>query len=301
VLVLSENWTMTSPRDVRALVRIAQEAEEAGIDGVMLSEHVVLGPSAGAGERPANPRDYAAPGNQDPATPWPDSIVLMSAIASTTSTLRLIAAAIIAPLRHPLLLAHQLATLDLLSEGRLVVQPTVSWHREEYDALGVPFERRGELLDEHLAAWRELWRSTPASFEGRHYGFSDVYLMPKPHHRDGPRLWFGGSTVGPWVIRRLVAYGHGFHPFGQPTSEEMAPLREAMARAGRDMGELEIVGGIRGSFAGPDSVADLAQAAESIPAQLEAGYTTICFKPSQFSDDPGDVGRLCRELVGASY
>jgi probable F420-dependent oxidoreductase len=292
---------MTSPRDMRALVRIAREAEDAGIDGVMLSEHVVLGASAGAGGSPANPRDYAAPGNQDPATPWPDSIVLMSAIASATSTLRLIAAAIIAPLRHPLLLAHQLATLDLLSEGRLVVQPTVSWHREEYDALGVPFERRGELLDEHLAAWRELWRSTPASFEGRHYRFSDVFLMPKPHRPDGPRLWFGGSTAGPWIVRRLVAYGHGFHPFGQPTSEEMAPLRQAIAQAGRDMSELEIVGGIRGTFAGPDSTADLVQAAESIPAQLEAGYTTICFKPSQFSDDPGDVGRLCRQLVGASY
>jgi probable F420-dependent oxidoreductase len=301
VLVLSENWTMTSPRDMRALVRIAQEAEDAGIDGVMLSEHIVLGPSAGAGGRPSNPRDYAAPGNQDPATPWPDSIVLMSAIAAATSTLRLIGGAIIAPLRHPLLLADQLATLDLLSEGRLVVQPTVSWHREEYDAIGVAFERRGELLDDHLAAWRELWRSTPASFEGRHHRFSDVYLMPKPFRPDGPRLWFGGSTVGPWIIRRLVAYGHGFHPFGQPTAREMQPLREAMALAGRDMDELEIVGGIRGQFPDKDGVADLVQAAESIPAQLAAGYTTICFKPSQFTDDPADVGKLCRQLVGPSY
>ncbi|MDQ6818494.1 MAG: TIGR03619 family F420-dependent LLM class oxidoreductase [Actinomycetota bacterium] len=300
VLVLSENWTMTSPRDMRALIRIAQEAEDAGIDGVMLSEHIVLGPSAGAGGRPSNPRDYAAPGNQDPDTPWPDSIVLMSAIAAATTRLRLIGAAIIAPLRHPLLLAHQLATLDLLSEGRLVVQPTVSWHREEYDALGVPFERRGEMLDEHLAAWRELWRSTPASFEGRHYSFRDVHLMPKPHRPDGPRLWFGGSAVGPWIIRRLVAYGHGFHPFGQPTSHEMQPLRDAMAGAGRDMSELEIVGGIRGRFLDRDGVADLAQAAESIPEQLVAGYTTICFKPSQFTDDPADVGTLCRQLVAST-
>ena len=155
-----ENWTMISPRDLRALVRMAQDAEDAGIDGVMLSEHIVLGPSAGANGRPANPRDYAAPGNQDPATPWPDSIVLMSAIAAATTRLRVIGAAIIAPLRHPLLLAHQLATLDLLAEGRLVVQPTVSWHREEYEALGVPFEQRGEILDEQLAAFRELWRLT---------------------------------------------------------------------------------------------------------------------------------------------
>ena len=85
VLVLSENWTLVSPRDLRALVRIAVEAEEAGIDTVMLSEHVVMGPSAGAAGIMGNPRDYAAPGNQDPATPWPDSIELGSAIADCTS------------------------------------------------------------------------------------------------------------------------------------------------------------------------------------------------------------------------
>jgi probable F420-dependent oxidoreductase len=298
VLVLSENWTMVSPRDLRALVRIAAEAEDAGIDGVMLSEHLVLGPSAGALGRPDNPRDYAAPGNQDPATPWPDSIVLMSAIAAATTRLRLIAAAIIAPLRHPILLAHQLATLDLLCEGRLVVQPTVSWHREEYDALGVPFERRGELLDEHLAAWRELWSHSPASFAGRWYQFHDIYLEPKPFRVEGPRLWFGGMTVGPWIVRRLVEYGHGFHPFGQPTAKERQPLLEAMAVAGRDMSELEVVGGIRGRFESSGGVADLSEAAEAIPAQLEDGYTTICFKPSQYTDDPAEVGRLCRRLVG---
>ena len=85
VLVLSENWTLVSPRDLRALVRMAVEAEEAGIDTVMLSEHVVMGPSSGADGIMGNPRDYAAPGNQDPATPWPDSIVLASAIAAATS------------------------------------------------------------------------------------------------------------------------------------------------------------------------------------------------------------------------
>ncbi len=297
VLVLSENWTLISARDLRAIVRLAREAEEAGVDGVMLSEHVVLGASAGARGRMDNPRDYAAPGNQDPATPWPDSIVLMSAVAAATTRLRLIAAAIIAPLRHPLLLAHQLATLDLLAEGRLVVQPTVSWHREEYAALGVPFAQRGQLLDEHLAAWQVLWSHTPASFEGVHYRFDDVYLEPKPHRPQGPRLWFGGESVAPWLIRRLVAHGHGFHPFGQPTRQEMAPLVAAMADAGRDMSELEVVGGIRGRFTDATSVAHLDEAAEAIPAQLAAGYTTICFKPSQFTDEPQQVGALCRRLV----
>jgi probable F420-dependent oxidoreductase len=297
VLVLSENWTLVSPRELRALVRIAQQAEAEGIDGVMVSEHVVLGAGAGERGRPANPREYAAPGAQDPATPWPDSLALLAAVAQATSSLRLIAAAIIAPLRHPLLLAHQLATLDLLSEGRLVVQPTVSWHRAEYEALGVPFEQRGARLDEHLAAWRAVWRASPASFAGRHYRFEDVYLEPKPWRPEGPRLWFGGERLGPWIVRRLVAYGHGFHPFGQPTAEELEQLRRALRAGGRDPAEIELVGGIRGELPPGEGVASLERAAQAIPAQLEAGYTTICFKPSQFTADPAEVPAVCRRLV----
>ena len=180
VLVLSENWTLTPPRDLRALVEMAVVAEDAGFDAVMVSEHIVLGPSAGADGIMGNPRDYAMPGNQDPAMPWPSSLVLLSAIAAATSRMRLAACAVIAPLRHPLVLARELGTLDLLSEGRLVVQPTVSWHRDEYEALGVPFSRRGALLDEHLAAWEGLWRDTPASFAGEHYAYEDVYFEPRP-------------------------------------------------------------------------------------------------------------------------
>jgi probable F420-dependent oxidoreductase len=297
VLVLSENWTIVSPRDLRALVRVGQAAEDAGIDGVMLSEHIVLGRGAGAKGIMGNPRDYAAPGNQDPGTPWPDSLVLMSAISAVTTRLRLIGAAVIAPLRHPILLAHQLATLDLLSEGRLVVQPTVSWHRDEYEALDVAFEQRGALLDEHLAAWSVLWRETPASFSGRHYRFQDVYLEPKPFRTQGPSLWFGGQTVSPWIVRRLVAHGHGFHPFGQPTKEEMEPLRRAMSGAGRDFAELEVVGGIRPNFPDDSSPGDLDEAANAIPGLLDNGYTTICFKPSQYTDELSEVGALCRRLV----
>src|SRR6187399_273945 len=183
-------------------------AEEAGFDAVMVSEHIVLGPSAGADGIMGNPRDYALPGNQDPAMPWPSSLVLLSAIAAATTTMRLTACAVIAPLRHPLLLARELGTLDLLSEGRLVVLPTVSWHRDEYEALGVPFNRRGALLDEHLAAWRACWQPSPASFEGEHYAFHDVYVEPKPYRPEGPTMWFGGSTIHDRLLRRIVEYGH---------------------------------------------------------------------------------------------
>ena len=140
VPVLSENWTLTPPRDLRTLVRMAVEAEQAGFDAVMVSEHNVPGPGSDSEGLPRNARDYALPGNRDPRTPWPSSIVLLSAVAAATTRLRLIASAIIPPLRHPLSLAKELATLDLLSEGRLVVHPTVSWHEAEYEALGMPVQ-----------------------------------------------------------------------------------------------------------------------------------------------------------------
>lgn len=297
VLVLSENWTLTSPRDLRALVRVAVEAEDAGIDAVMVSEHIVLGASAGESGRMQNPREYALPGNQDPATPWPSSLVLLSGIAAATTRLRLVAGAVIPPLRHPLLLARELGSLDLLSEGRLVVLPTVSWHRDEYEALGVPFGSRGDLLDEHLAAWELLWRDTPASFEGAHYPFSDVYFEPKAYRANGPVLWFGGSSVHDRLLGRLVRYGAGFNPLGSPSDDELARLRGALVDAGREPDSLELVGGIRGHFADASSVADLPRALESIPGQVARGYTSICFKPSQYTDELDAIGPLCREIV----
>jgi probable F420-dependent oxidoreductase len=297
LLVLGENWAITAPDDLRALVRIAVEAEQAGIDGVMLSEHVVLGPSAGSAGVMTNPRDYAAPGNQPPDTSWPSSIVLLSAIAAVTERLRLVAGAVIAPLRHPLLLAKELGTLDLLSQGRLVVLPTVSWHAEEYAALGVPFAERGSILDEQLEVLARCWRPGPVSFSGRHYSFDDVWVEPRPRGTDGPVLWFGGSRMHSALLRRLVRYGRGFNPFGTPTADDLAALRSGLAAAGRDAAEMELVGGIRGRFPDPVATADLGEALASLPAQLAAGYTTICFKPAMYVDDAREVGALCRDLV----
>jgi probable F420-dependent oxidoreductase len=297
VLILSENWTMLDPRDLPGLVRLAVDAEGAGFDGVMVSEHVVLGPGADAAGLPENPRDYALPGNQDPLMPWPSSLLLLSAVASVTTRIRLIAGAVIPPLRHPLLLAKELATLDLLSRGRLVVQPTVSWHRDEYEALGVPFEQRGELLDEHLAIWRLAWAESPASYAGRHYRFADVFLEPKPFRPGGPPLWFGGQHLHDRLVERLVRYGSGFNPLGRPAPDEMERLRGALAASGRDLSELELVGGTRGSFPNASEVADLETALSSVPEQVAAGYGTICIKPSQFTDDVEAVRPLLRTIV----
>lgn len=297
LLILSENWTLTDGRSLPDLVRWAREAEDAGFDAVMLSEHLVLGPDAGADGVMSNPRAYAMPGNQDPATPWPSSLVLLSAIAAATTRIRLVASAVIAPLRHPLLLARELGTLDLVSQGRLVVQPNVSWSRDEYAALGVPFTERGRILDEQLEVMELVWRETPASYAGEYFSFDDVYLEPKAWHADGPRLWFGGQRAHGAVLRRLVRHGHGFHPLGRPTDEDLATVASAMSEAGRSVSGLEMVGGVRAVFPDDDSCADIGQAMEAIPDQWARGFGTFCVKPSQFIDDQSQMAAFCRDVV----
>jgi len=297
VSVLTENWTMADPRDIRGIVRMAQEAEDAGFDMIMISDHVLLGPSAGSEGRMENPRDYAMPGNQDPATEWPSSIVMLSAIAAATTRIRVGGIALIAPLRHPLALAKDLATLDLLAEGRLVIQPTVSWHKDEYDALGVPFSKRGKILDEDLEIWSRVWAESPASFHGEFFDFTDVYLGPKPRTPKGPAMWFGGESLTDPVLSRLVKYGSGYHPLGRPKAEDVAKLRAGLEAAGRSIDEIEMVGGTRVEFPDAHSVAPLPEALEGIPAQLEMGFSTFCIKPSIFIDERDKHAEFCREVV----
>ncbi|MFC5177970.1 TIGR03619 family F420-dependent LLM class oxidoreductase [Nocardioides taihuensis] len=297
LLVLTENEALTGTHDPRALVEMAVEAEAHGIDGVMLSEHVVLGRDSGAAGEMANPRDYAAPGNQSPDYPWPNSLVVMSAIAQATERLRIVAGAVIAPLRHPLLLAKELGTLDLLSRGRLVVLPTVSWSRDEYAALGVPFTERGKILDEQLDILAKAWGPFPIRHEGRYFSFDDVWLEPGAYTPQGPPIWLGGQGMHPPLIRRLVRHGRGLNPFGPLTDGDLAVLASAMRGAGRDLDELELVGGIRGTFRSSDDLADLGDALSSLPGQLRRGFTTICFKPAMFVRDRAGLPAFYDELT----
>jgi probable F420-dependent oxidoreductase len=297
LMILTENHTMLPGRDLRGLVDLARIAEETGFDAVMVSEQTMLGGDAACNGSMENPRMYAAIGNQDPATPWPSSIATLAAVAAATERVRIVAGAIIPPLRHPILLAKDLATIDLLSEGRLVVQPTVSWQRAEYAAHGIPFERRGRILDEHLAAMWALWTGSPAEFHGEFYDFADVWSEPKPWRPGGPRMWFGGEWMHPALIRRLTAYGHGFHPFGAPTDADLAMLADGLAAAGRSIDEIELVGGTRATFDAPDAVADVERSLADLADQVARGYSTFCMKPSQYTDDPGEVREICHRMI----
>jgi probable F420-dependent oxidoreductase len=298
-LILSEIWTMTDPRDLHRVVEYAAEAERAGFHGVMIGEHVVLGPSSAYKGLPDNPRDWLAAGNQDPRYPHPSGLHLLTAIASVTSKLRLMAGALLSPLRPPLLLAKELATIDLISQGRLIVIPGVSWQREEYEALNVPFGERGSILDEQLEIWERLWTNgSPVSYSGRHFQFSNIYVEPQPFRVGGPELWTGGRQFSPWAVRRAVRYSKGFFPVIAPSDEELAELGEAMSKAGRNLVDLELGAFLFGPpFRDSTGLLDLDAALRPAKDLYARGFSTFVIKPSQYIDDGAAVGDLCRTII----
>jgi probable F420-dependent oxidoreductase len=298
-LLLSEVWTMTDPRDLRRLVDYAVEAERAGFHGVMVGEHVVHGPNAAFRGVPKNPRAWLRDGNQDPMYPHPIGLQLLSAMGAVTTKLRLMAAAVLTPLRHPLLLAKELATVDLISQGRLIVLPGVSWQREEYEALGVPFEVRGRILDEQLEIWELLWRGgSPVSYHGEHFNFSDIFVEPQPYRPGGPELWIGGSAFAPWALRRAVRYGQGFFPVIHPTLDDLAALGAALVKAGRDPATFEVGALLFGPrFKGATDLLDLNETLAPVEEMMAQGFTTFVVKPSQYIDDGAQLGDLCRDII----
>jgi probable F420-dependent oxidoreductase len=195
-------------------------------------------------------------GGEDPRPPWgrfvhqkdepfPEPLTTLAVIAGSTKTIRLLTAILIAPLRPPVLLAKTAATLHSLSNGRLVLGISTSWHEEEYAALGVPFEERGQRLDDAVGACRALWSSSPASFESKTISFEHIYCEPRPASPEDIPVWFTGK-MRRQLVRRVAEYGHGWLPFiGMdtplaPFKDEIATLKQAMRQAGRNADKLEV-------------------------------------------------------------
>lgn len=298
-ITLSEIWTMSDPRDLRRVVELARIAEETGVAAVLMGEHVAMGPSSCKNGAPENPRDFAAAFNQPSDFPYPGLMPVLGAIAAATSRIQLIAAAVLATLRPPLLIAKELATVDLLSQGRLVVVPTVSWQKEEYQGLGTDFSQRGRMLDEQLEIWQRLWtKGSPVSYDGRFYKFSQMYSEPSPYQAGGPEIWVGGKHFSPWMVRRAVRYGKGLFPIFPPTEDQMAELADAMNAAGRDLGELKMMSVLpTPRFTDATGVLDLDAAIANAPDLVAKGYTTLVVKPSMFIDDDAQLGDFCRDAV----
>lgn len=298
-LTLSEIWTMADPRDLRRIVELARIAERVGIGALLIGEHPVMGPDADKNGRTMNPRDWLMAYNQPPDTPFPAQLPLLGAIAAATSRIQLVAGAVIAPLHPPLLLAKELATVDLLAEGRLAVVPSVSWQREEYEALGVDFAHRGQLLDEHLEIWRRLWtEGSPVTYHGRHHHFSNAYLEPGPYRPGGPAIWTAGKTFSPWMVRRAVAFGKGLFPIVPPSEAQFADLAQAMRQAGRDLEDLELITTIPiPPFSDATGLLDLEETMANVPQIVAQGFTTLILKPSMFIDDDRDFEAFCQNAL----
>ena len=222
VLVLSENWTLVvaaRPRRARADRRRGRGGRHRHGDAVRARRD---GPVAGADGIMGNPRDYAAPGNQDPATPWPDSIVLASAIAAATDPDPDRAGRGDRAAAPPAAARQAAGDARPARRGPPVVQPTVAGTRTSTGRSACRSASAARSSTSSSRRCGRAWRDTPAPFHGEHFDFDDVYLEPKAYRPEGPRMWFGGMPLHEPVLRRLVRYGHGFHPFGTPTPEELA-------------------------------------------------------------------------------
>lgn len=216
------------PQEWPQLAQLARTADELGYFAVFLPEHVL--PPLGAEDHLAN-------------TVWPDNLTLAAFLACCTERLRFIPGVSVVPYHPPIQYAKQLATLDQLSQGRVILGVGTGWYREEFDRLGLPFADRSAITDEYLAAMVELWTAEHPSFAGRYISFGDVSFEPKPFQRPYIPLLIGGSGSRP--ARRVVTLGAGWYPMTGTTSErtrDFEDMRKAAERAGRDPTELWLVG-----------------------------------------------------------
>jgi len=216
---------------------IARKGEELGFDSLLTGDHILV------------PRHISSPypyteGGEFPGSGSGESmeqITLLSYIAGQTSKIRLVTSVLIVPHRNPLLAAKSLATLDVLSGGRLVVGVGVGWMREEFEALGLPpFEERGAVTDEYIRAFKVLWTEDDPHFEGKYISFDDISFLPKPVQKPHPPIWIGGHTNP--AIRRAAKYGDGWMPIGlrppailepEELAEKITRLRRLTMEAGR--------------------------------------------------------------------
>jgi probable F420-dependent oxidoreductase len=208
--------------DPTVAVRMARHAEELGYDSLWAGEHVVV------------PSPRVAPSPMEPDEPILDPLVLLAHLAAHTSQVRLGTGVIVLPQRNPLVLAKQLASLDVVSGGRLVVGLGAGYLQPELSAIGVPMAERGSRTDEYLAAMRALWTSDAPSFSGTHVRFAGVDAHPRPVQRPLPVV-IGGRTAA--AHRRAARDADGWYGYmhsPESAAQHVAALHKAAADAGRD-------------------------------------------------------------------
>src|SRR5579859_7006486 len=200
------------------LAHLAQHAEACGVESLWTVEHVVI-PKGYQTPYPYS-KDGKIPGGEDVAIP--DPLLPLSFVAALTKKIKLATGVMILPQRHPLYVAKELATLDLLSGGRTILGIGSGWLKEEFDALGLDFHARGARTDEAIQSLRACWRDNPSSFHGKHFDFGPLMSFPKPAQPSIP-VHIGGHS--PAAARRAGRLGDGFFP----ALGEAAKLKELFA------------------------------------------------------------------------
>jgi probable F420-dependent oxidoreductase len=199
-----------------ALETLLARAEALGFHSVMIADHLVF-PTTIASKYP-----YTVTGAFPGAGDAMDQLTLAAFAAARTRTLRLVTSVMILPYRNPVLTAKMLATIDVISRGRLTVGVGVGWLREEFEALGAPaFDRRGAVSDEYLRIFKLLWTQSPASFAGEFYRFEALRCEPAPMQKPHPPIWIGGHSRA--ALRRAARFGDGWHPVGANAAVPLAP------------------------------------------------------------------------------
>ena len=227
------------------LSRVATEGEAMGYDYITISDHVVIPrdiearyPYSDTGEFPGRSR-----GDRH------EQLTAVAFIAGATSRLRLVTSVTVVPHRPAVLQAKMLATIDVLSKGRLTFGIGAGWMKEEFEALGVPpFPARGAVTDEYLQACRELWTKDNPQFDGKYVKFANVLFEPKPVQKPHPPIWVGGES-GP-ALRRTAALGDGWYPIGTNPQHRLDSmkrfaagverLRRLTREAGRDPAKVDL-------------------------------------------------------------
>ena len=225
---------------------MAKRGEDLGYDALFKGDHIVIPrriespyPYTEGGEFPGGPRGGTL-----------DMLTLLAFLAAQTRTIRLVTSVIIVPFRNPLAAAKALASLDVLSQGRLVVGVGAGWLREEFEVLDLPpFQERGAVTDEYIRAFKELWTSDDPSFEGKYCRFDNISFMPKPVQKPHPPIWVGGESRP--ALRRTAELADGWYPWGSNhtypmgTPEQLAAGIERLGsyaqRFGRALSEIEVI------------------------------------------------------------
>lgn len=222
---------------------VAVGAESAGFATLWSGEHVVMVDRSASRYPYSDDGQIAIPSAAD----WIDPMIGLSFVAAATSSIGIATGVLLLPEHNPVVVAKQAATLDSLSAGRLTLGVGIGWSREEFDALGVPFERRGARTKEYVAAMRTLWRDDVGSFDGEFVAFNSVRVNPKPANGAAIPIVLGGNSDA--ALRRVADWGDGWYGFNlagvTEAAERIAFLGDQCAQRGRDRSELRVTVALR--------------------------------------------------------